>query len=425
MNNYRKLFEQISPSESDEQLISKVLARKEDASPGADIIMKDNNSKKTTKHFLLRKAVIIPTAAALAIGAATISVGAANNWDYSNPFKNMFAANYEGNVNVNSNVHEVDIPTSDPTSGTTSQGTTSKVEKVDYTPERPIGTFDFEKYGKPLDIVLEGDGVTATLNGMLAYDSECLIMYTLTATDEVIAKNGGQVPGLRIDFGNWGFKIDGKRAGGMGYVTDNISEEGNTRTGLIKVHYSSVDLSGKTLNITFLSEALNGTDEVLLKEEKDILVDFPIAENIEKTLDLDLKTDSFDGKINNVKVGGFKAWLNFEGVSNVPLVSAPLGSLFEINSNLGEDWVTIMKDPDFERPKDASDVLYDEIKAFGDAVLNLKDGTTVVAKFDGVGGGERSEDDPTMKGWIRLQYTYPLNPSDVVSITFGEYTIEL
>ncbi len=418
MNNYRKLFEQISPSESDEQLIRKVMARKAE-------IMKDNNSKKTTKHFLLRKAVIIPTAAALAIGAATLSVGAANNWDYSNPFKNMFAQNYEGNVTVNSDVHSVVLPASNTTSGTASQGTTSKVEKVDYTPERPIGTFDFEKYGKPLDIVLEGDGVTATLNGMLAYDSECLIMYTLTATDEVIAKNGGTVPGLMIDFGNWGFKIDGKRAGGMGYVTDNISEEGNTRTGLIKVHYSSVDLSGKTLNITFLSEALNGTDEVLLKEEKDILVDFPIAENIEKTLDLDLKTDSFDGKINNVKVGGFKAWLNFEGVSNVPLVSAPLGSLFEINSNLGEDWVTIMKDPDFELPKDASDTLYDEIKAFGDAVLNLKDGTTVVAKFDGLGGGERSEDDPTMKGWIRLQYTYPLNPSDVVSITFGEYTIDL
>ncbi len=422
MNNYRKLFEQISPSESDEQLISKVLARKEDASPGADN-MKDNNSKKTTKHFLLRKAVIIPTAAALAIGAATISVGAANNWDYSNPFKNMFAQTYEGNVNVNSNVHEVEVPTSNPasntTSGTASQGTTSKVEKVDYTPERPIGTFDFEKYGKPLDIVLEGDGITATLNGMLAYDSKCYIMYTLTATDEVIAMNDGQVPGLGIDFGNWGFKIDGKRASGMGYKSDESTVDGNTRTGLIEIGYDSVDLSGKTLNITFLS--INKGN--VLKEEKDILIDFPIAENVVKELDLDLKTDSFDGKINKLEVSGFYATLYYEGESDVPSV---MGALYEES--------TVSTDPDGSgevvniKKKPKVDLhalgltLHVELKEYGDAVLTLKDGTTVVAKNVGAG---YNGDDGHVTGYINLEYTYPLNPSDVVSLTFGEYTIEL
>ncbi len=396
MNNYKKLFDQISPSESDEQLISKVIARKEDASPGADN-MKDNNSKKTTKHFLLRKAVIIPTAAALAIGAATLSVGAANNWDYSNPFKNMFAQKYEGNVTVNSDVHKVELPAS--------QGTTSVLEKVDYTPERPIGTFDFEKYGKPLDIVMEGDGVTAALNGMLAYDTECCIMYTITATDEAIAKNNGKVPRLDIDFGHFGFKVDGEIAGGMGYTGNTISEEGNTRTGLIKVHYSSADLSGKTLNITFLVEADDDTHNgtVLLKETKDILVDFPIAENIEKTLDLDLKTDSFEGKINKLEVGCFKAYLNYDGFSNVP--SIPSRS---------------KDDPANDTPT-AYDALYDELEEFGDAVLTLKDGTTVVAKYDGISSNLKTH----MTGSIRLQYTYPVNPSDVVSLTFGDFTIDL
>lgn len=402
MNNYRKLFEQISPSESDEQLISKVLARKEDASPGANN-MKDNNSKKTTKHFLLRKAVIIPTAAALAIGAATISVGAANNWDYSNPFKNMFAANYEGNVNVNSNVHEVDIPTSDPTSGTASQGTTSKVEKVDYTPERPIGTFDFEKYGKPLDIVLEGDGITATLNGMLAYDDMCYIMYTLTATDEAIARCGGLVPALTIDFGNFGFKIDGKIASGMGYGTDTISEEGNTRTGFIQVEYDNVDLAGKTLNITFL--ARTNSSPVLLKETKDILVDFPIAEKVEKDLDLDLKTDSFNGKINKITVGGFRTVFSYTGtLTNIPYKE------IEAETESGIRIVKVREGEGF----------LDELDKFGDAILTLKDGTTVVAKHNG--GGYTARDD-IATGEIVLEHTYPLNPSDVASIAFGEWTI--
>ncbi len=399
MNNYRKLFEQISPSESDEQLIRKVMARKAE-------IMKDNNSKKTTKHFLLRKAVIIPTAAALAIGAATISVGAANNWDYSNPFKNMFAQNYEGNVTVNSDVHSITTPSVIPGNSdtpVTTKGTSFVTEKIDYTPERPIGTFDFEKYGKPLDIVMEGDGVTATLNGMLAYDDMCYIMYTLTATDDVIAKCEG-VPGLRIDFGNWGFKIDGKRAGGMGYMTDIISEEGNTRTGFIKVEYDNVDLAGKTLNITFLTETQNGT--VLLKEEKDILVDFPIAEKVEKDLDLDLKTDSFNGKINKVTVGGFRTTLFFAGtLTNIPYK--------EIEAET-ESGIRIVKVREGE-------VFSNELDELGDAVLTLKDGTTVVAKHN---GGERTGHDNSITGEIVLEHTYPLNPSDVASIAFNDWTIE-
>ncbi len=410
MNNYRKLFAQISPSESDEQLIRKVMARKAEN-------MKDNDSQKTTKRFLLRKAVIIPTAAALAIGAATLSVGAANNWDYSNPFKNMYAQKYEGNVTVNSDVHSVVLPTSDPAS----QSTASKVEKVDYNPERPIGTFDFEKYGKPLDIVMEGDGVTATLNGMLAYDSECCIMYTLTATDEAIAKNNGKVPMLDIDFGHFGFKIDGKIAGGMGYTGETLLKEGNTRTGLIKVHSSSADLSGKTLNITFLVEADDGTHNgtVLLKETKDILVDFPIAENIEKTLDLDLKTDSFEGKINKLKIESFNAFFYYEGDSNIPTGGALGGFVKEdaavdqtIASYTGEDLAE--KDTPYE-------ALYDELEQLGDAVLTLKDGTTVVAKYNGISANAESH----MKGVIRLQYTYPVATSDIVTITFGEYTINL
>lgn len=400
-NNYKKLFDKISPNESDEMLISKVLTRKAEN-------MKHN--EKSTKKMLMKKAVVIPAAAVLALGTATLTVGAVNNWDYAGAFKGMFAEQYEGNVPVSEQVN-------------TSAGQSSALENqhVEHVPERPIGTFDFEKYGKQLGIVMQGDGITATVDGILAYDDMCYIMYTTTATDELLAKTGGKVPGLRIDFGHFGFKIDGKRAAGMGYTAEPISKEGNTQTGIMKVHYDSVDLSGKTLNITFLAETED--DTVLLKEEKDILIDFPIAKNVEKELDLKLKTDSFDGKITKVKVGGFNAAIDYEGVSNVPPVDpALIETAYEHHSEPGQDWTTITKNPEVDLPKNGRETLYDELKAFGDAVLTLKDGTTVEAKFTGTG---THGEDGNMTGCVNFEYTYPLNPSDVVSIKFGDITINL
>ncbi len=403
MNSYKRLFEQISPSESDEQLISKVLARKEEASKKAEN-MKDNKKK----NIFLRKAVIIPTAAAIALGATTLSVGAANNWDYSKPFRNMFAQSYEGNVSVNSEVHStpVQLPVSDPTSNSVSepasQSTTSSIEKVDYTPEKPIGTFDFEKYGKPLNTVMKGNGVTATLNGMLAYDDMCYIMYTLTATDEAVARCGGLVPALTIDFGNFGFKVDGKIVSGMGYGTDDISEEGNTRIGYIKIFYDHADLAGKTLNITFLAKT--NSSPVLLKETKDILVDFPIAENVEKDLDLKLNIDTFDGRINKVTLGGFRAYLGIEGVEKEATKAPPVNS---------DDAKRIANRPN-------SLYFFDELQEYGKPVLTLKDGTTVAARVVGL---SREGEDGITTGQIKLEYTYPVDPSDVVTLTFGEHTI--
>ena len=116
MNNYKKLFEQISPGESDETLVTKVLARKAE-------LMKENNTKKTTKNVFFRKAVVIPAAAVLTLGTATLTVGAVNNWDYSKAFRGMFAAKYEGNVSVSEQVSD---------NSTTSSSITESAPKSHY-----------------------------------------------------------------------------------------------------------------------------------------------------------------------------------------------------------------------------------------------------------------------------------------------------
>lgn len=196
-----------------------------------NVIERAKNMKENKKPRFNKAAAGI--AAAAVVAGASVTVGAAVNWDYAKAFKGMFARQYEGNVAVNSTVQQSPVKSAAPdnTSADTAreytfESTPAETELVEYTPEKPIGTFDFEKYGKPLGIVMEGDGITATLDGMLVYDDLCYIMYTTTASDELLEKTGGEIPGLRIDFGNFDFKIDGKIAGGMGYSTDTISEEG-------------------------------------------------------------------------------------------------------------------------------------------------------------------------------------------------------
>ena len=354
MNNYKKLFEQISPGESDETLVTKVLARKAE-------LMKENNTKKTTKNVFLRKAVVIPAAAVLTLGTATLTVGAVNNWDYSKAFRGMFAAKYEGNVSV--------------------------VEMVKDNPEKTIGSFDFDKYGKSLGIVMQGDGITVTLDGMLVYDDSCYIMYTAEATDELLAKTGGEVPELGPDYEAPGFLINGLNFSGMSCFTETISEEGNTKIGLIGISYDTVDFSGKTLNCDFRVQIKTGDREYtpILREHKDIKVDVIPTASVEKEISVKLKNDNFDGELNKVKVSGLRSTIFYSGRTT---------------------------DDHYEH--------YD----LEDAVIKLKDGTTVVAKRTGSGSGLILEGGSVdWSGQIELRYTYPIDPADVSSIAFGDYTI--
>ena len=60
-------------------------------------------------------------------------------------------------------------------------------------------------------------------------------------------------------------------AGGMGYRTETLSEEGNMKTGCIEISYDTVDLAGKTLNIDFLAEKRAGDPSTaVLNRHEDI-----------------------------------------------------------------------------------------------------------------------------------------------------------
>lgn len=421
MMNYKKIiddsFSTFTPLTANEEIIRNVTERAE--------------KMEKKKRISIKKPVIAVCAAVAAVTAGTISVGAATNWGYIDYFKNMFAKNYEGNVAVNTEIKEVPVQTTAEyqniseitTVGneintpvtTVSKTTVQTTEKIEYVPEQPIGSFDFEKHGKALGITMKGEGVTATVDGILVYDDMCYLMYTVEATDELLEKTNGEIPGLRIDFGHFSFKVDGKIAGGMGYSTGSLSEEGNKRTGFIEIEYDNVDMAGKTLNITFISDAnFNGVYTEILNQKQDILVDFPVSESFEKKLDEAVKTETFDGTLLKARVSGFRTMLFFEGVTTVlmPDYSKLTPEQFE-----DEEYIKSL-----EPEKSAAESLREELISDEKAVVTLKDGTIVMAK---TGGTHSTQEGSNITTEIELRYTYPVSPGDIESISFGDYSIAI
>lgn len=408
MMNYKKIiddsFSTLTPLTVNEEIIRNVTERAE--------------KMEKKKRISIKKPVIAVCAAVAAVAVGTISVGAATNWGYIDYFKNMFAQNYEGSVAVNTEIKEVPVQTTAEYQNiseitTASESTVQTTEKIEYMPEQPIGTFDFEKHGKALDLTMEGDGVTATVDGILVYDDMCYLMYTVEATDELLQKTNGEIPGLRIDFGHFGFRVDGKIAGGMGYSTGSLSEEGNKRTGFIEIEYDNVDMAGKTLNITFISDAnFNGVYTEILNQKQDILVDFPVSESFEKKLDEAVKTETFDGTLLKARVSGFRTMLFFDGVTTV--LMPDYSKLTPEQFKDGEYMKSI------EPEKSAAESLRDELIPDEKAVVTLKDGTIVMAK---TGGTHSTQDGSSITTEIELRYTYPVSPDDIESISFGDYNI--
>ena len=410
MMNYKKIFDDsfstLAPLTANEEIIRNVTERAE--------------KMEKKKRISIKKPVIAVCAAVAAVAVGTISVGAATGWGYIDYFKNMFAQNYEGSVAVNTEIKEVPVQTTaeyqDISENTTaSESTAQTTEKIEYMPEQPIGTFDFEKHGKALDLTMEGDGVTATVDGILVYDDMCYLMYTVEATDELLQKTNGEIPGLRIDFGHFGFRVDGKIAGGMGYSTGSLSVEGNKRTGFIEIEYDNVDMAGKTLNITFISEAYSdGNYTEILNQKQDIPVDFPVSETIERELGTAVKTETFDGTLLKARVSGFRTMLFFDGVTTVLM---PDYSKLTPEQIKDEEYIKSI-----EPEKSAAESLRDELIPDEKAVVTLKDGTIVMAKTEQT---HSTQEGSSITTEIELRYTYPVYPSDIESISFSDYSIAI
>lgn len=126
---YNKLFDRISPQSSNEEFISQILGKAE--------------KMKKKNRISIKKPVVAVFAAVLTLTAATVTVGAATGWDFNGGFDSVFKNRSEQYINTS--VYQ---------SG-----------------------FDFEKYGKELDLHYTFDDYTLNIHGVIADKSSAYVVY--------------------------------------------------------------------------------------------------------------------------------------------------------------------------------------------------------------------------------------------------------
>ena len=143
-------------------------------------------------------------------------------------------------------------------------------------------------------------------------------------------------------------------------------------------------------------------------------MDFPVSETIERELGTAVKTETFDGTLLKARVSGFRTMLFFDGVTTVLM---PDYSKLTPEQIKDEEYIKSI-----EPEKSAAESLRDELIPDEKAVVTLKDGTIVMAKTEQT---HSTQEGSSITTEIELRYTYPVYPSDIESISFGDYSIAI
>ncbi len=365
-NEYKRLFDRITPVRSDDELLRAVLDRKAENNMGE-------------KKKVLRKAVVIPAVAILAVGATTIGVSAAYNWNITDAFNSMFSHRVEDRV-----------------SRAEDRGKTTEATDMNSV----IGTFDFEKYGKILeDQVYKGEGFTFSVNGLTASPDTAYVMYSIEFDDSFaygITEEDGWTSWMPR-FTTFGLKLDGQFAR-LGYHYGAYETVGNRVDGCIQINPHDTTFEGKTLNLEFESIMRSQLDdEGMFVEEQtvpfeftaNIPMDFEMNDNsveIEPNYEMDLG-EYGKAVLSDIKVTAFK--------------------------------VTYTVSTDYENLDRVAETVGDAVFNYGDIeCVTLKDGTEI--KVDGACG---SYDANKMN--VDVTMDYPIEPENVASVTIFGQTFEL
>lgn len=365
-DKYKQMFDSITPARSDDELLRAVLDRKAENNMGE-------------KKKVLRKAVVIPAVAILAVGATTIGVSAAYNWNITDAFNSMFSHRVEDRV-----------------SRAEDRGTTTEATDMNSV----VGTFDFEKYGKVLDDQFyKGEGFTFSVNGLTASPETAYVMYSIEFDDDFaygITEEDGWTKWMPR-FAMFGIKLDGQFTM-LSYRYGSYEINGNRIDGCLQIDLDDTSFEGKTLNLEFESILRNKLDdEGMFVEEQtvpfeftaNIPMDFEVNDNsVEIKTDYEMDLGEY-GKavLSNIKVTAFKVYYTVStDYENLDLVAETVGSA---------------------------------IYNYGDIeCVTLKDGTEI--KVDGQCG---SYDANKMN--VDVTMDYPIEPENVASVTIFGQTFEV
>ncbi len=365
-NEYKKLFDSITPARSDDELLKAVLDRKAENNMGE-------------KKKVLRKAVVIPAVAILAVGATTIGVSAAYNWNITDAFNSMFSHRVEDRV-----------------SRAEDRGKTTEVTDMNSV----VGTFDFEKYGKVLeDQVYKGEGFTFSVNGLTASPETAFVMYSIEFDDDFaygFAEEDGWTRWMPR-FSMFGIKLDGQFAK-LGYHYGSYEINGNRIDGCLQIDLDDTLFEGKTLNLEFESLLRNKLDdEGMFVEEQtvplsftaNIPMDFEINDSsveIEPNYEMDLG-EYGKAVLSNIKVTAFKVYYTVS--------------------------------TDYEELDRVAETVGNAVFNYGDIeCVTLKDGTVIKV-------ANQCGDYDENKMIVDVTMDYPIEPENVASVTIFGQTFEV
>lgn len=240
-----------------------------------------------------------------------------------------------------------------------------------------VSPIDFSKMGKELDESFVGDGYTLNVRGAAASDQTLFLLYDVTFTEEFITENNIDkesiaAPACFIELGE------------SSSATDTLyTSEGNTYSYCKVYHRHDGTLAGKTSEVVFRSIDAGNYGTISCDHRFDLKIDFAETDDVH-TVELDEAIQAGEDTVilDKIVYDAFSIELISNGVTP---------------NNHGEIWDTLIT-----------------------GHINKTDGTQIALLSAG-----GLSDGNTGVGSFIADYTIPVLPEEIESITFGDITIPL
>lgn len=368
---YRAMYDKIAPLKSDEELLSSVLIQS--GSRKGNIIMKNEN--KSRKH--ITKAIAIPIAAALALGATAVGAVAVYNRNVAEEYANVLQR--EGDV------FKQEYRTSDG-------------EEVNLNVEA-LNNGLYDELNIELNKTFEYEDFTIEFPGAVCDGRDILIMYNMTFKKDLDC--------LSIkdqSFGLWGPNdtLDEEGLHGGTRATNGIlSEVDGKKVYSGFVDYSGIQYCGESLTLHF--EQINSS----ISRPADGFGWY----NVDIDIDLEIPLTADFSKFNKTVVADTAQHVDILGWGEWDVESVDISSLL-ITFNVKTDE---LPDPDGNIFKTSSPVFPINV--------TMKDGSTLELGSDAI--YRFNVDQETKEGWFMAVLNYPLDVDNVQSVQFASAVINI
>ena len=364
---YNDLFAKAAPRMSDEELLNSVL------SGGKGNIMK--NEKRSNKH--ISKAIVIPLAAALAVGATAVGAVAVYNYNVSEQYAQV--------LQLPDDAFKQEYKTAD--------GEEINLNAV------ALNTGLYDELNIELNKSFEYEDFTIDFPGAVCDGRDILVMFNMTFKKDLDC--------LKIE--DQDFWIFGENTRNI----DGLLDGTRTRKGMISevdgktvysgyVDYSGVENCGDSLNLHFEdirasgSSPARGIDEYRVGIDVDL--EIPLTGDIAK-----FNKTVEASEEQHVDILGWGDW-NVEGFEISPLMVT-----FNVKA------AASFPDPNGNIFKTSSPVF--------PVNVTMKDGSTLELGSDAI--CRYGDDVDTKTAWFMAVFNYPLNVEDVQSVQFASTVIDI